>query len=116
ACRSDAAMRRELGAAARALVRGRAYRRLGFVRLSDYARERLGVSARTLHAAAWVATRLDALPVVATAFDRSELSWAQVRAVCAVAGSDDQEEWLARARASTVNALERTALAARANG
>ena len=115
ACRSEAASRHELGSVARELLRGRAYRRLGFVRLSDYARERLGVSARTLHAAAWVATRLDALPVVAAAFDRSELSWAQARAVCAVARSDDQEQWLARARVSTVEELERVARALRPN-
>jgi hypothetical protein len=113
ACRTEAASRYELGTVARELLRGRAYRRLGFVRLSDYARERLGVSARTLHSAAWVATRLDALPIVAAAFDRSELSWAQVRAVCAVAGSEDQEQWLARARVSTVEELERVARALR---
>jgi len=115
ACRTEAASRHELGTVARDLLRGRAYRRLGFVRLSDYARERLGVSARTLHAAAWVATRLDALPIVAAAFDRSELSWAQVRAVCAVAGSEDQEQWLARARVSTVEELERLARAVRSS-
>ncbi|MBI3767373.1 MAG: HNH endonuclease [Deltaproteobacteria bacterium] len=116
ACRSEAAARHELGIVARALCRGHAYRRLGFVRLSDYARERLGVSARTLHAAAWVATRLDALPLVTAAFDRAELSWAQVRAVCAVARPDDQEQWLARARATTVEELERIAHAVRPNG
>ena len=116
ACRTEAASRHELGTVARELLRGRAYRRLGFVRLSDYARERLGVSARTVHAAAWVATRLDALPIVATAFDRSELSWAQVRAVCAVARTDDQEQWLARARESTVEELERVANALRRSG
>jgi hypothetical protein len=73
------------------------------------------VSARTLDAAAWVATRLEALPIVATAFDRSELSWAQVRAVCAVARREDQEQWLARARATTVEELERIARALRPN-
>jgi hypothetical protein len=116
ACRSEAASRHELGIVARELLLARAYRRLGFVRLSDYARERLGVSARTLQAAAWVATRLDALPIVAAAFDRSEVSWAQVRAVCAVARRDDQERWLARARVSTVDELERTAHALRRSG
>ena len=80
ACRSEAAMRRELGEAARAFVGRRAYRRIGFVRLSDYARERLGVSARTRESAAWLATRLDALPAVSRAYDRSELSWTQARA------------------------------------
>ena len=115
ACRSEAAARHEFGIVARELLRGHAYRRLGFVRLSDYARERLGVSARTLHAAAWVATRLDTLPLVASAFDRSELSWAQVRALCAAARRKDQEQWLARAREATVEELERIARAARPN-
>jgi hypothetical protein len=106
-------MRRELGEAARAFVRRRAYRRLGFVRLSDYARERLGVSARTLESAAWLATRLDALPGVSRAYDRSELSWTQARAICKVAVADDEEKWLALARRSTVETLER--LTARAS-
>jgi hypothetical protein len=113
ACRTEAASRLELGMVARELLRRRAYRRLGFVRLADYARERLGLSARTLQAAAWVATRLDALPHVATAFDRSELSWTQVRAICATARPENQEEWLARARASTVEELEEAAAACR---
>src|SRR6185295_7594310 len=38
-CRTEAACRHELGRAADLLLRGRAYRRLGFVRLRDYARE-----------------------------------------------------------------------------
>ncbi len=113
ACRNEAAMRRELGCAARAFVRGRAYRRLGFVRLSDYARERLGVSARTLQSAAWLAARLDALPAVSTAYDRSELSWAAARAICTVAVAADQEQWLAIARRSTVETLERLVARAR---
>ncbi len=113
ACRSEAAMRRELGGAARAFVRRRAYRRLGFVRLSDYARERLGVSARTLHSAAWLATRLDELPAVSRAYDRSELSWAQARAICKVAVAADEERWLALARCTTVETLERLVLRAR---
>ena len=113
ACRSEAAIRRELGEAARTFVRRRAYRRLGFVRLSDYARERLGVSARLLESAAWLATRLDALPAVSRAYDRAELSWTQARAICKVAVAADEEQWLALARRSTVEALER--LTARAS-
>ena len=106
-------MRRELGEAARAFVRRRAYRRMGFVRLSDYARERLGVSARTLESAAWLATRLDALPAVSRAYDRSELSWTQARVICKVAGAADEHQWLALARRSTVETLERLAARAR---
>ncbi len=106
-------MRRELGCAARAFMRSRAYRRLGFVRLSDYARERLGVSARTLQSAAWLATRLDELPAVSSAYDGSELSWAAARAICKVAVAADEEQWLAIARRSTVDTLERLVAGAR---
>ena len=107
ACRGEAAARRELGCAARVLLGQRAYRRLGFVRLGDYARERLGVSARTVQSAAWLATRLDALPAVSTAFDRSAISWAQARAICAVASAADEDRWLEIARRCTVDELER---------
>ncbi len=113
ACRTEAAARLELGVVAREILRRRTYRRLGFVRLADYARERLGLSARSLQAAAWVATRLEALPIIAAAFARSDLSWAQVRALCALAAPDDQEAWLSRARRSTVEALERAAASRR---
>ncbi len=109
ACRTEAAARRELGSVARLLIRTRAYRRLGFVRLGDYARERLGLSARTLHAAAWVATRLGALPAVSTAFDRSDVSWTQACAICAVATVDDEGRWLALASRVSVADLERVA-------
>ena len=115
ACRMEAASRHELGIVAREVLRRRAYRRIGFVRLSDYARERVGLAARTLQDAAWVANRLDTLPRVADAFDRSDLSWAQVRAICTVARPRDQDEWLARARDSTVDELERAVAAARRN-
>ena len=115
ACRMEAASRHELGIVAREVLRRRAYRRIGFVRLSDYARERVGLSARTLQDAAWVANRLDTLPRVADAFDRSDLSWTQVRAICTVARPRDQDEWLARARDSTVDELERAVAAARRN-
>src|SRR6266404_7374556 len=115
ACRMEAASRHELGIVAREVLRRRAYRRIGFVRLSDYARERVGLAARTLQDGAWVANRLDSLPRVADAFDRSDLSWAQVRAICTVARPHDQEEWLARARDSTVDELERAVAAARRN-
>jgi hypothetical protein len=94
------------------LIGRRAYRPLGFVRLGDYARERLGVSARTLQSAVWVATRLDELPAASIAYDRSEISWAQARAICKVARASDEERWLAIARRSTVATLERLVMEA----
>jgi len=109
ACHGEVAMRRELGCAARVLLERRLYRRIGFVRLSDYARERLGISGRTLQEAAWVATRLDALPAISRAYDRSELSWARARALCAIATVEDEEQWLEVARTRTVEELEELA-------
>ncbi len=72
ACGMEADARRLLGDAAQVLLRHRLYRRLGFVRLADYARERLGIAARTMQATAWVTARLDALIAVSTAFDNSD--------------------------------------------
>ncbi|MBI3769412.1 MAG: HNH endonuclease [Deltaproteobacteria bacterium] len=113
ACRVEATARREFGCAAHLLLRHHLYRRLGFVRLADYARERLGVSARTVQAAAWLATRLDALPALSTAFDRSEISWTQARALCAVASAADEDRWLALAHHHRVEELQRLARGAR---
>ena len=114
AAQTAAAARRELGSIAHLLLRRRAYRRLGFVRLSDYARERLGVSARTVQAAAWLAKRLDALPAVGTAFDRSDISWTQARAICSVASAADECHWLDLAARHSVEDLERFVRTARA--
>ena len=107
AARTETSARRELGDAARVFLRRRAYRRLGFVRLSDYTRERLGVSARTLQAAAWLAARLEDLPAISSAFDRAEISWTQARMLCAVASAATEAQWLELARRSSVEALER---------
>ena len=106
ACSSEAAARYELGRAAHALITCRGYQRLGFVRLSDYAPERLGVSARTLQSAAWVATRLGTLTRIESAFDRGELSWAKVRALCAFVTPEYEGAWLERARHASAHELD----------
>jgi hypothetical protein len=116
ACRAQAAARLAAGATARELLRRRAYRRLGFVRLSDYARERLGLSARALESAAWVAEQLAALSAIGAAFARGELTWTQVRLLCRIARCDDEAAWLAHARGATVEALEGLIESARARG
>lgn len=113
ACRGEAAARRHLGELSRQLLRDRSYQRLGFARLSDYARERLDVSARTVESAAWVAEHLDRLPLIAAAFDRSEISWARARALCQLASAEDEHEWLDRARRLTIAELAQLASARR---
>src|SRR6266849_5492853 len=78
---------------------------LGFARLGDYARDRLGLSAREVQTLAWVAQRLAGLPAVRAAFAAGEVSWAQLRLLVGVATPGTEVEWLARARGRTVRAL-----------
>jgi hypothetical protein len=105
---SEAAARLRVGRLARELLHARAYRRLGFVRLSDYTRERLGISARSLESAARVAGALAELPEIRAAFERGELSWTRLRLLTAVATRDDEGRWLVVSRSVSVETLAAT--------
>ncbi|MGH7805124.1 MAG: DUF222 domain-containing protein, partial [Candidatus Binatia bacterium] len=98
----EARARCELGRVAARFLAIKAHDRVGFPRVADYARERLGISGRELQSFAFVAARLAVLPLVAAEFLRGEISWSQVRLLCAVADADSQAGWLARARGRTV--------------
>lgn len=104
--RGDAHGRLVLGRLAAAFLRRRGQQVLGFARVDDYARERLGLSGRELQSLASVAERASALPAVAAAFARGEISWAQLRLLVAVVTPDTAEHWLTLARGRTVRALE----------
>src|SRR5439155_544000 len=82
--RQEALCRRVLGRLARAFLQRRAHQRLGFARLDDYARERLGLSGRELQDLARVVERLDALSAVARAFGDGALSWSHLRLLVGV--------------------------------
>src|SRR5438876_9317260 len=101
----DARGRTVLGRLAQAFLRRRGHYQLGFGRLGDYSRERLGVSARELQSLATVNARLERLPRLRAAFANGVLSWAQIRLLAAVATPEDETEWLARADGRTVRAL-----------
>src|SRR2546429_9082156 len=58
----DARGRTVLGRLAQAFLRGRGHYQLGFSRLGDYSRERLGISARELPSLATVCARLQRPP------------------------------------------------------
>jgi hypothetical protein len=125
---SQAPVRRALAALAGRFLAVRGWERLGFARLGDYAVERLGLSARSLHDLAHIDGALAALPRINTAFVRGEISWTMLRLLTRVARQSDKEEWLARARGMTatrlarevravdVGAVERTNLASAAEG
>jgi hypothetical protein len=112
--RGDARSRLILGQLAAAFLRRRGQQKLGFVRLDDYARERLRVSGRELQSLATVARRLKDLPHLRSAFDGGDVSWAQLRLLVAIVTPETQEHWLSQARGRTVRALE--ALVREANG
>src|SRR2546426_12603640 len=60
----EAVCRRALGRLAHAFLAGRGYHRLGFARLGDWTRERLGLSARQGQELARGTGRLAALPAL----------------------------------------------------
>jgi hypothetical protein len=94
-----------LGSLARRFLARRGHHELGFGRLGDFSRERLGLSARELQSLATVSTRLERLPRLRAAFIDGALSWAQVRLLAAVATPEDEVEWFECAQGRTVRAL-----------
>jgi len=108
ACRAEAEARLALGMHARLLLRRQLYRRLGFVRLADYARERLGLSARAVEEAAFVASRLADLPRIAGAFRSGHLAWTQVRLLVSVATAATEAAWVRIARSRSIGVLSAT--------
>ncbi len=105
--RAHAPLRRVLARLAGRLVAIRGWDRLGFVRLSDFARERLGLSGRQLQDLAHVDAALARLPGVEAAFLAGTLSWSKARLVCRVAEPGDEAQWVAFAERVSVRALER---------
>src|SRR5688572_16714374 len=101
----EARARYELGVAAARFLELGGYHPLGFSRLGDYSRERLGISGRELRSFASVVTRLESLPLLTRAFARGEISWSHVRLLAAVADADTEAGWLERARGLAVRDL-----------
>jgi len=106
--RQEARARRVLGTLARGFLRRHHHHDLGFARLRDYTRERLGLSARELQTLAHVVEGMARLPAIGDAFDRGEITWSQARCLVALATPEDAPLWLLIARFRTVRALEAT--------
>src|SRR5436190_19201485 len=73
--RQEAVCRRVLGRFARTFLAGSYHHRLGFARLGDYTRERLGLSARQGQDLARGAERLESLPPIPPASAARDPSW-----------------------------------------
>jgi hypothetical protein len=99
-------LRRVLTRIAARLVAGRSHERLGYARLSDYARERVGLSARQLHELARVDRRMAGLPALERALVANLLPWSKVRLLARVATPGDVGAWIARATATPSRRLE----------
>lgn len=99
-------LRHALAAIAARLLETRAYEPLCYARIGDYARERVGLSARQLHDLAHVHRTLAALPSLERALLGNELPWSKVRLVARVATPADEEAWIARARVLPIRRLE----------
>jgi len=80
---------------------------LGYVRADDYARERLGLSGRSLQDLARVGRALAGLPRLEVALTSGALTWSQVRLLARFVGPDDEAHWIAFARGTTARQLER---------
>ena len=85
----------------------KAWERLGYARLADHARERLGVSARTLQELARVGRRLEGLPRLEAALVSGELPWSKARLLARFVTAEDEAAWIGYARGVRVRALER---------
>src|SRR5437016_11291711 len=103
--RQEARARRVLGTLAHGFLRRRHHHDLGFARLRDYTRERLGLSARELQTLAHVVEGMARLPAIGDAFDSGEINWSQARCLVALATPENAPFWLLVARLRTVRAL-----------
>ncbi len=107
------AARPVLGALSVALLDGRVCETLGYRSLVDYARERLGVGARSVREWARVWRRLGELPVLRRALLSGEISWSVARRVVGLATPQTEEACLATVRGRTLRAVEAIVAAVR---
>ena len=89
------------------MVACRGWERLGYASVGDYARERLGLSASSLHEWARVDGRLAELPSLDAALVAGALPWSKVRLLARFVTAETEGAWIAVARARGVRALER---------
>jgi hypothetical protein len=101
----EASERLALGRLAKVFCVRQAHHDLGFARIGDYARERLGISSSRFYELAQVATSLTSLPLIEAALARGDVSWTKARALAAVAAPDTQEQWLEVAVQRTADEL-----------
>jgi len=106
-CRERGPLRAVLSRIACCLVSLRAWERIGHARLSDYAVECLGLSARSVRSLARVGGRLRDFPGLEDALVSGALGWTKVRLLAQLAPDEDAARWIAFARHVTAEQLAR---------
>jgi len=106
-CRERGPLRAVLARIAARLVWLRAWERIGYARLSDYAVERLGLSGRWVQDLAQVGLKLDALPRLEDALVSGTLGWTKVRLLARLPAGEDEVAWIAHARRVTADELSK---------
>lgn len=101
-------LRRVLAVLAASFMKRRAWETLGYARIGDYARERLGISPRMLQEFARVDGCLVQLPELEGALVSGGLPWSKVRLLARVASAENEAELIELARHTSVRALERS--------
>ena len=106
-CRERGPLRAILARVASRLVSVRAWERIGYARLSDYAIECLGLSARSVRSLAGVGSRLAELPRLQDALMAGTLGWTRVRLLACLPRGEDEVAWISYARRVTAQDLSR---------
>jgi hypothetical protein len=104
-CREQGPLRAVLARIAWPLFSERAWERLGFARLSDYAAERLGCSSRTVQGLAHVGRRFVSRAGLEAALVSGRLGWTKIRLLAGLPSGEDEARWIARAEQMTAAQL-----------
>jgi len=111
--RAGAPTRRVLCALAARAIDIRSAARLGFARTRDQARERHGISARSLQELARVHRVLAQAPALDAAFQAGRLGWTALRSLARLERIEAEALWIGRATALPLRELERAVRDAR---
>jgi len=106
-CRERGPLRAVLARIAARLVWSCAWERIGYARLSDYATERLGRSARSVQDLARVGARLGDPSRLQDALVSGTLGWTKVRLLARLPPDEDEAAWIAHAQGITAEKLSR---------
>jgi hypothetical protein len=107
-CRQRGPLRAVLASIARQLVRLSGWERIGYARLSDYAMERLGLSARSVRSLAQIGEAFRVFPGLEEALAAGTLGWTKVRLLASLPAGEHGADWIARASRLTAADLSKS--------